>query len=87
MFKLIINYDNKKYRFLNIHNIFTGLPIILDMFLLFLNSKKEISIPFLIVNIIIGLLFIVEPFYKLTQVVFHILIIVQNYYICLSSIN
>jgi hypothetical protein len=27
----------------------------------------------------------IEPFYKLTQVGFHVLLILQNYYMCLSN--
>lgn len=84
IFKLIIDDGKHKNNFLNYLNAFA---IIFDIFLIFINSTKDISIPFLILNIIIGLLFIVDPFYKLTQVAFHILIIIQNYYICLSNIK
>jgi len=53
---------------------------------MYVNTKsQEIAIPFLLTNIGIVLLFIVEPFYKLTHVAFHLLLIVQNYYLCLSS--
>jgi len=40
--------------------------------------------PFLSVNIAIALLFVVEPFYKLNHVAFHLLLVAQNYYLCLS---
>lgn len=71
--------------FLKTFNIVTSVPIVYDILLVFANSPKHISIPFLTVNIIIGLLFAVEPFYKLTHVAFHICLIAQTYYICLSS--
>jgi hypothetical protein len=83
--KLFIDYDKNKDIFLNCHNIIMATPIAFDVFLLFINSTNEISIPFLLVNITMWLLFVVEPFYKLTHVSFHIFLIVQNYYICLSS--
>ena len=83
--ELLINNDNNKNTFFSLHNIFSGIPIVFDVFLLCINSPIEISIPFLLVNITIALLFIVKPFYKLTHVAFHILLIVQNYYICLSN--
>lgn len=85
--ELFIDYDEHKDVFLNRHNIITGLTIACDVFLIFINSPIEISISFLLVNTIIGILFMVEPFYKLTHAAFHILLIVQNYYICLSSIS
>jgi hypothetical protein len=83
--ELFINNDKNKNTFFSLHYIFSGIPIALDIFLLCINSPIEISIPFLLLNITIALLFIVDPFYKLTHVAFHILLIIQNYYICLSS--
>lgn len=77
--------DNTKIQFLNNHNLITSLPIAYDVLLIIANSPNEIAIPFLLVNIMMGLLFVIEPFYKLTHVAFHLLLIVQNYYICLSS--
>ena len=85
--ELCIDYDKNKDIFLNRHNILSAIPIVCDVFLICVNSPIEIAIPFLLVNIIIGLLFIVEPFYKLTHVGFHILLISQNYYMCLSNIK
>ncbi len=84
---LFINSDKTYDSFLNNHNIIMGIPIFFDTFLIFFNSQNEIGIPFLITNILISLLFLVEPFYRLNQFAFHILLIVQNYYICMSSIN
>lgn len=75
-----------KSDFLKIHYVFTFLPIGIDIIAIYLNTKsQEIAIPFLFVNIVIVLLFIVEPFYKLTHVAFHLMLIAQNYYICLAS--
>jgi len=79
--------DNTKINFLNNHNIITGMPIVYDVSLLLMNSPIEIAIPFLFVNIMMILIFVVEPFYKLTHVGFHILLIAQNYYACLSNIR
>jgi len=82
----LFNIDDKnKNVFLNIHNILSAIPIICDVFLIFINSPIEIALPFLLVNIGIALLFMVEPFYKLNHVGFHILLIAQNYYMCLSN--
>jgi hypothetical protein len=81
--KLLIKYN--KNTFINYHYIFTIIPIQFNLFLIYINSPVEILIPLLLINIIIGLLFIIEPFYKLTHVYFHILLIVQNYYICLIN--
>jgi hypothetical protein len=83
--ELFIDYDKNKDVFLNRHNILTSIPIVCDGLLIYVNSPIEIAIPFLLVNTMIGLLFVVEPFYKLTHVGFHILLIFQNYYICLSN--
>jgi len=73
---------NKKNLY-KINNILTQLPITVGIVYIFINSKPQYSIPFLLVNIIIGLLFYVKPFYNLNHVVFHILLLVQNYYLCL----
>lgn len=85
MLELFIDSHKTKDEFLNCHNVISAIPIACDVFLIFINSSTEISIPFLLVNILIGLLFLVEPFYKLTHVAFHILLISQNYYMSLSS--
>lgn len=66
------------------NNIIAILP---DVICVFYNSNKRIAIPFLLTNIVITLLLIIKPFYKLTHVAFHVLLIVQNYYLCLSILN
>lgn len=78
--------DNEKENqgFLQIHNVITMLPIGLDILLVFANSYNEAAVPFLSVNIAIALLFVVEPFYKLNYAAFHLLLVAQNYYLCLS---
>ncbi len=83
--KLLIDYDNKKDTFMINHYINIAIPIIYDVFLVAINSPIEIAIPFLLVNVMIGFLFAIEPFYRLTHVGFHILLIAQNYYICLGN--
>lgn len=76
--------ETEKHGFLQIHNVITILPIGLDILLVFANSYNEAAVPFLSVNIAIALLFVVEPFYKLNHVAFHLLLVAQNYYLCLS---
>jgi hypothetical protein len=83
--ELFMDYDKNKNTFLSCHNIISVIPITCDVFLVFINSPNEIAIPFLLVNIIIGLLFITEPFYKLTHFAFHLCLIAQNNYMCLSN--
>ena len=85
--ELCIDYDKNKDEFAKCHTIISIMPVACDVFLVCINSPIETLIPFLLVNIMIGLLFIVEPFYKLTHVGFHILLISQNYYMCLSNAN
>jgi len=78
-------YD--KSNFLKTHYVFTFTSIGLDISAIFFNMKsQEIWVPYLVVNLGILLLFIVDPFYKLTHVAFHVLLIAQNWYICLSNI-
>lgn len=75
-----------KSNFLKIHYIFTFLSIGIDILAIYLNTKsQQIAIPSLLVNLIIVLLFIVEPFYKLNHVAFHCMLIAQNYYLCLTN--
>jgi hypothetical protein len=73
-----------KGTFLHPNNII--IPIACDVFLIYINSPTKIAIPFLLVNIIMGLLFMVQPLYKLTPVSIHILLIMQTYYMCLSNV-
>ena len=84
--QLLQNDKNVKTNFYKIHNIFIFSPIGLDVIMVALNaSSTNVSIPFLFINIAIALLFAVNPFYNLTHVAFHILLIMQTYYI--SQIN
>lgn len=84
--ELLRNPAYIKSNFLTIHYAFTFLPITINIFAIYLNTKShEIAIPFLFVSICIILVFMVEPFYKLTHVAFHIMLIVQTYYVCLSN--
>jgi hypothetical protein len=83
--KLFIEPDNNKCSFYRNHNIHIFIPIVIDTLLVCINCPVEILIPFLLVNIFLILILVIEPFYKLTHVFFHILLIIQNYYICLSS--
>lgn len=82
---LFIDNNKNKETFLICHNILSGISIACDIFLILINSQTEIFIPFLLLNIIICLLYVVKPFYKLTHAAFHILLIIQNYYICLLN--
>jgi hypothetical protein len=89
-FMNIIELFNKttyiKSNFLKIHYAFTFLPVGMDILAIYLNTKsQEIAIPLLLISIGIVLLFVVDPFYKLTHVAFHLMLIIQNYYICLSN--
>jgi hypothetical protein len=87
IFNFLINYDDEKGLFINRHNILTGIPIAVDVAFICANSSLEIAMPFLLVHITMAFLFIIEPFYKLTHVAFHTLLIAQNYYVCSSSIK
>jgi len=89
LFKLFIHADDveMKNNFVNMHNIITIIPVACDILFVFINSNNEIGVPFLTVNIIMALLFMVVPFYKLNHFAFHVLLIVQNYYLCLSHNN
>ena len=76
--------DNFSFASFRTNNIIAIFP---DVICVFYNSNREIAIPFLLTNIFIALLLIVKPFYKLTHVAFHALLIVQNYYLSLSILN
>ena len=82
--ELFINHDDIKDNFINIHNVFTSIPIGLDVSLIAMNSTNEIAISFIFVNILMAMMLVVEPFYKLSHFAFHILLIAQTYYLCLS---
>lgn len=82
---LFIDRDTMKSVFVDCHNMILAIPIVFDVSMLFMNSSIEISLPFMLVNIIIGLLFAIQPFYKTTHVAFHLFLVAQNYYMCLSN--
>jgi len=84
LFEVVVEHETAKNGFFQIHNVITMLPIGLDILFIFANSGNETAVPFLSVNIAIALLFVVEPFYKLNHVAFHLLLVAQNYYLCLS---
>jgi hypothetical protein len=73
--------------FLDCNKIFLSVPVGYDCFIIFLNSPRHIAVPFLFINVMIIILLIVKPFDKMTGVAFQLLLIVQTYYGCLSSIN
>jgi hypothetical protein len=76
--------DNFPFYVFRTNNI---IPILLDVIFVFYNSSLEIAIPFLLTNILIVLILVIKPFYKLTHIIFHILLILQNYYLCISNLN
>jgi|LauGreStaDraftv2_3_1035109.scaffolds.fasta_scaffold26075_1 hypothetical protein len=84
IFGLLINYEDEKAHFMKKHNVITIFPIAVDLGMICLNSAHNTAIPLFWVSVSISLLFFVVPFYKQTHFVFHILLIVQNYYLCKS---
>ena len=87
IFDLLSDVEKNKTTFSKIHNIYMGIPIAVDVVMICFNSYKDVAVPFLSIHIVMGLLFIVEPFYKLNHVAFHVLLVLQNMYVCLSSIE
>ena len=69
--------------FFNILNKLTICPIAIDIVLGVLNTDIEYGIPYLLVNVLIALLLIINPFDKLNHAALHILLLFQTYYICL----
>jgi hypothetical protein len=74
----------KEFFFIVTHSI-VALPIMLDVFLVCMNTTTDIVIPFIFVNVLLFLVSIGEPLYKLNQVAIHVLLLLQTYYICLSN--
>ena len=73
--------------FIKCHNIILAVPVLCDYLLIFMNSPNEIAIPYLLINIICGLLILVKPFGHLNDIVFQTLLVGQTYYYCLSNLN
>lgn len=80
----IVDSLNNKSSFFKEINTIMMLPVVLDVSLVFFNSPYEIGIPFILTSVLIGLFLTLEPFYKMTHVGFHALLLLQNYYLCLS---
>jgi hypothetical protein len=84
--ELLTNTNYIKSNFLKIHYIYTFFPVGINILAIyFTTTSQQILAPYLFINIVILLLFIVEPFYKLTHIAFHIMLIAQTWYICLSN--
>jgi hypothetical protein len=86
MLQLLQNNVTKN-TFLNIHYIFNIFACGFDCLLVFMNSSYQVRIPFILTNLSIIMVFVVEPFDKLTHVLFHVLLIIQNYYMCISNME
>ena len=84
--QLYVHHCNTKV-FIKCHRIILAVPVLCDYLLIFMNSPNEIAIPFLLINIMCGLLILVNPFDKLNDVVFQSLLVGQTYYCCLSNLN
>uniref|UniRef100_A0A6C0HDY1 TLC domain-containing protein n=1 Tax=viral metagenome TaxID=1070528 RepID=A0A6C0HDY1_9ZZZZ len=80
----IVDSLNNKSNFFKEINTLMILPVVLDVSLVFFNSPYEIGIPFILTSVLMGLFLILDPFYKMTHVGFHALLLLQNYYLCLS---
>ena len=76
------DYIQDKFNYIN--NGIIMMPIAFDIILVLLNSTIDHAIPFLFVNILILLVVMIQPFYKLNHIALHILLICQTYYLCLS---
>lgn len=77
------NNNYKKEQFFTVSNTVSMISIVPDIMLIFINSNMEYGIPFLIVNITLILLLLIEPLYELNHFGFHILLLFQNYYLCM----
>lgn len=82
-FELLKTNDENKFAVL--HQITMSIPIMCDVFLICNNSTKETAIPFLLSNVLIIIILLVKPFYKLNHTAFHLVLIAQNYFICLCN--
>ena len=73
--------------FLLKHDITTIVPVGFDICMIYANSPNKEGIPFLFSSIALIFAFIVEPFYRLNHVLYHNLLMIQNYYLCRSNNN
>jgi hypothetical protein len=69
------------------NDIITIIPLSFDILSIYTNSSKKTGIPFLFSSIALLFVFIIEPLYRLNHVLYHILLVVHNYYFCRSNNN
>jgi hypothetical protein len=74
-----------KEKYWNYYNILYIVPYAYDSYLFCIMNSTEVIIPFLLITIIMIIIWKIQPFYKLSHVVFHLCLIGQTYYICLSK--
>jgi hypothetical protein len=82
---LFIDYDTIKDNFLNNHLALLSAPIVCDGALIYMNSSYDVAIPLLLIHIVLVLLFVIQPFYKLTPASILFTLMMFNYYVSLST--
>ena len=84
----IIESNEKKCEdYFTMQKMITIASVTYDICFIFFISRAMYSIPFFIVTVLIGIAFIVKPFYKLNHVAFHLLLLIHTYYACMSNVN
>jgi hypothetical protein len=81
---LLKDHKHKKI-YMYYHNLALAFPYVYDSYLFCIMNSSKVVIPFLFINTIIVLVWTIEPFYKMTHILFHICLIAQTYYVCLSN--
>lgn len=87
MMDIVVDEKYRKENFFVITHGIIALPVMFDVFLVCLNTTTDIAIPFLFVNILLLFVSVIEPAYKYNQVLIHLLLLFQNYYVCLSNVS
>jgi hypothetical protein len=81
----LLTNDTHKGNYFKYYNISLLFPYMVDTYIFVLKNPIHINIPFLFINTLIILVWTIQPFYKLSHVAFHLCLIAQTYYICLSN--
>ena len=82
------DYNHNKMFFQKINMMCISICVAFDIFSIYMNTnEKEIAFPFLIVGITMFMVLVMKPFYHLTHTAFHVLLILNTYYTCLSNIS
>lgn len=81
----LFKHQNHREKYWTYYNVLFLVPYLYDSYLFCLMNHNEYLIPFSFITTIMILIWVIQPFYKLSHLAFHLCLIAQTYYMCGSK--